>query len=246
MFEDDVPQKKIGVLSPLAVIDNSAYEFYQLVPRGFMMVTVPLGLQEFTAQDVERVFKPIDQQLDLLMERDVDIVQQAGVPLPILIGPEALQRLLDHIHEKTRVPATSTVLDVVAATKRLGLQKIAVANKWPEAMNRTLGQFFAREGISVVGANTQPMNPSQFVKMKSDASLRLAYDLGRGALQQFPEAEGVYVGGGAWLTLPVIERLEEEFGKPVITNQVASVWHSLNLLGCWQPIQGFGQLLRSS
>jgi maleate cis-trans isomerase len=90
------------------------------------------------------------------------------------------------------------------------------------------------------------MNPRQFVKMKSDASLQLAYDLGRGAWQKFPEADGVYIGGGAWLTLPVINRLEGEFGKPVITNQVATVWHVLNLLGCWQPIQGSGRLLRSS
>jgi maleate isomerase len=246
MFEADVPHKKIGVLSPLAVIDNNAYEFYQLVPRGIMMVAVPLGLQEFTAQDVERVFKPIDRQLDLLMERHVDIVQQAGVPLPLLIGPEALQRLLEHIEARTKVPASSTVLDVVAATKRLGIRKVAVANKWTEAMNGTLGEFFAREGIAVVGANTQPMHPSQFVKMPSDASLHLAYDLGRGALQRFPEAEGVYIGGGAWLTLPVIGRLEEEFGKPVITNQTATVWHVLHLLGCWQPIQGFGRLLLSS
>ena len=245
MFEEDVPKKKIGVLSPLAVIDNSAYEFYQLLPRGFMMVAVPLGLQEFTAQDVERVFKPIDRQLDLLMERDVDIVQQAGVPLPILIGPEALQRLLDHIEARTQIPASSTVLDVVAATKRLGIKNIAVANKWTEAMNRTLGQFFARDGISVVGANTQALNPSEFVKMTSEASLHLAYDLGRGALQKFPDAEGVYIGGGAWLAFPVIDRLEAEFGRPVITNQVATVWHILNLLGCWSPIQGFGKLLRS-
>ena len=48
--------------------DNSAYEFYQLVPRGIMMVTVPLGLQEFTAKNVERVFEPIDCQLDLLLK----------------------------------------------------------------------------------------------------------------------------------------------------------------------------------
>ena len=245
MFEDDVPKKKIGVLSPLAVIDNSAYEFYQIAPKRIMMVTVPLGLQEFTAKDVERVFAPIDEKLDLLLERSIDIVQQAGVPLPILIGPEALQRLLNHIEQKTRLPATSTVLDVVAATKRLGIKKIAVANKWTEAMNQNLAKFFAKEGISVAGANTQPMNPSEFVKMKSDASLHLAYDLGVGALKKFPAAEGVYIGGGAWLTLPAINRIEEEFGKPVITNQVATVWHVLNLLNCWNSISGHGRLLAS-
>jgi hypothetical protein len=132
MFEEFLPKKKIGVLSPLAVIDNIAYEFYQLVPSGIMMVTVPLGLQEFTAKDVERVFEPIDRQLDLLLERGIDIVQQTGVPLPLLIGPAALQRLLDRIAEKTRLPATSTVLDVVAATLRTCLMvRPKLLRAWP-------------------------------------------------------------------------------------------------------------------
>lgn len=62
MFEDYVPKRKIGDLAPLAVIDNHPYEFYQLVPSGVMLLMVPLGLQAFTAEDVERVFKPIDEQ----------------------------------------------------------------------------------------------------------------------------------------------------------------------------------------
>lgn len=245
MFEDYLPKRKIGSLCPLAVIDNHAYEFYQLVPKGVMLVMVPLGLQHFTPQDVERVFEPIDEQLELLMERRIDIVLQAGVPLPILIGPQALARLLDHIERKTGLPATSTVLSVVAAAKRLDLRKIAVANKWNDRMNQSLAGFFGRDGIEVVGSNKRSMVPSEFVTMDSAASIQLAYDLGRGALERYPEAEGVYIGGGAWLTLPVIGQLEKEFGKPIITNQVASVWHLLTLLDSWKPILGHGRLLAS-
>ena len=246
MFEQYLPKRKIGTLCPLAVIDNHAYEFYQLVPSGVMLVMVPLGLQQFTAQDVERVFEPIDERLDMLMERGIDIVLQAGVPLPILIGAEALERLLDHIKQKTGLPATSTVLSVVAAAKRLGLKKIAAANKWNDGMNQSLVGFFARDGIEMVGSNTQSMVPSEFVTMKSADSIQLAYDLGRGALERYPEAEGVYIGGGSWMTLPVIEQLEAELGKPVITNQVASVWQLLTLLDLWKPIRGHGRLLESS
>jgi maleate cis-trans isomerase len=246
MFEDYLPKRKIGTLCPLTVIDNHAYEFYQLLPSGIMLVMVPLGLQQFTAEDVERVFKPIDGRLDMLMERGVEIVLQAGVPLPILIGSEALSRLLDHIERKTGLPATSTVLSVVAAAKRLGLKKVAVANKWNDRMNQSLAEFFGRDGIEVLGSNTQSMVPSEFVTMKSAHSIQLAYDLGRGALERYPEAEGVYIGGGAWLTIPVIGQLEREFGRPVITNQVASVWQLLTLLNVWKPIRGHGRLLEST
>ncbi|HTN72577.1 MAG TPA: hypothetical protein VMO00_15970 [Methylomirabilota bacterium] len=246
MFEEDVPTRKLGYLSPLPIIDNSSYEFYQLVPPGIMMVAIPVGLREFTREDVERVFAPIDEQVALLVERGVDIILQSGVPLPLLAGRDFLARLLAHIEERAKVPATSTVLSVVAAAKHLGIKKIAVANKWNEQMNRTLGEFFAAGGVSMIGVSNRSMIPSEFVKLNSKESITLAYELGRGALEAFPNAEGVYIGGGTWLTLPVITRLEKEFGKPVITNQVATVWHLLTLLQCWKANSKYGVLMAST
>ncbi len=84
-----LPKPKIGVLTPLPVIDNGAYEFYRLVNDRIMLVMIPVGLAEFTGKDMEREFAPIDTYLDRLMERRVDIVMQSGVPLPALIGVAA-------------------------------------------------------------------------------------------------------------------------------------------------------------
>src|SRR4051812_22040196 len=145
MFERDLPKRKVGVLTPLPVIDNGAYEFYRLVKDRIMLVMIPVGVAEFTNKDVERVFAPIDSYLDKLMERRVDIVVQSGVPLPALIGVQAHDRLLGHMSDYTARPATSSILGVVEAAKRLGVTRIALANKWSEAMNGTLAQFFARE-----------------------------------------------------------------------------------------------------
>ncbi|MGH7845356.1 MAG: hypothetical protein ACREQW_09315 [Candidatus Binatia bacterium] len=245
MFEDYVPQKKIGYLSPLAVIDNGPFEFYQAAPKGVMLVMIPVGLQEFSKEDVERVFTSIDKDLEQLVEREIDIVLQAGVPLPLLVGPEYVDKLLAHIHQKTKLPAAATVYCVVNAAKRLGIKKIVAANKWNPKMNETLKQFFAQGGVSMIGAHSHSMVPREFLKMSDQASIDLAYDLGRGALQNFPDADAVYIGGGSWLTLPVIERLEEEFNKPVITNQISVIWDLCHKLECWTPRQGFGRLLES-
>jgi len=245
MFEDALPKRKIGVLSPLPVIENSAYEFYRIVGDRIMLVLIPVGLAEFSTKDVERVFAPIDSHLDKLMDRGVDVIVQSGVPLPILIGVEAHDRLIAHIAQYSGRPATSSILGIVAAAKNLGIRRIALANKWSDRMNRTLGEFFAREGIAIAGVASEVLSPAEFQKKSSGENIELAYELGRAAFKQFPTADGLYIGGGAWLSQPVCEALEREFDKPAISNQSAMIWDTLHRVDCWQPIQGHGRILSS-
>ncbi len=241
--DEYLPVRKIGHLSPLPVIDNSPYEFYKVAPERVMMVSIPVGLAEFSASDVERVFEPIEALTLALVERGVDIVIQGGVPLPLLIGQEALARVLERIERVGKVPATSTVLCVVEAAKGLGLKRIAVANKWSDAMNDTLAEFFATVGVEVVGTSARSMAPSEFQKMRSVDGIELAYELGKAALEAHPEADGLYIGGGAWLVMPATLRLEAEFGKPVINNQTSVVWDVCRRLDYWQPRQGLSKLM---
>ena len=197
VFETDLPKRKVGVLTPLPVIDNGAYEFYRLVKDRIMLVMIPIGLSEFSSRDVERVFAPIDSYLDKLMDRRVDIVVQSGVPLPALIGVQAHDRLIAYIAGYTRRPATSSILGVVEAAKHLGIARLALANKWSDQMNRTLGEFFARQHIAVAGVASKVLAPSEFQKMSGDDNIQLAYELGRQALIDLPDADGLYIGGGA-------------------------------------------------
>jgi maleate cis-trans isomerase len=246
MFEEFMPTVKIGALKPLPIIDNAAYEFYRIAPPGVMLVMIPVGLGEFSKKDVERVFEPIDSLVDQLMERGVDIIMQSGVPLPLLIGVDGHDRLLERIAKRCGKPVTSSVLGVVAAAKHLGIRKIALANKWSEPMNRVLGEFFARGGVEIAGVASEVLTPAQFQKISTADNMTLAFELGRAALKRFPEADGLYVGGGAWLSEPVCQALEREFGKPAISNQSAMIWDNLVRLGHWRPIPGQGRLLSAA
>ncbi len=238
MFTQSAPRHKIGFLKPLGVIDNAAYEFYRLAPRGVMAVMIPIGLGEFSARDVERVFAPLDSYLDTLMERGVDIVVQSGTPLPILIGMEAHDRMLEHMARRTGKIATSTVNAVVKGARDVGIRKIVHVNKWTDAMNGVLADFYARGGIETLGVSSRQLSPAEFVKISSQDNMRLAYELGRRAFLDFPACDGIYMGGGAWIAEPVAKQLEVEFGKPVICNTAAMVREACKLLGAWEPRAG--------
>jgi len=244
MFERYLPKHKVGVLLPLSIIDNAAYEFYRLAPPGVMQVMIPIGLAEFSPGDVERaLLKPLAANLDKLMERGVGLVVQSGTPLPTLIGVAAHDRMIDFMASHTGVKASSTVLAVCRAARHLGIRKMALVNKWSDAMNKVLGEFLAREGVAVRGAVTNELPPSEFQKINARDHMLMAYELGRRAFQDNPDCDAIYVGGGTWLSEPVCNRLEEEFGKPALCNQTAQLWDILHLLEDWAPIKGHGRLL---
>ena len=246
MFESFTPRLKIGCLMPGTIIDNHALEFYRLAPPGVMLVMVGVGLREFSSQDVERVFAPLDRYLDQLMERGVDLVIQNGVPLPILIGLEAHDRMIDHMARHTGKPATSTVLSVVRAAADLGVRKVAVVNKWTQEMNRSLAAFFARGGVTVVGSATKSLHPADFHRFNAGDHMQLAYALGRQAFRDHPDCDAVYIGGGSWIAEPVAARLEQEFGKPVLCNQSAVIRNTLKMLDVWAPIAGHSRALATA
>jgi maleate cis-trans isomerase len=242
MFEDALPKHKIGCLAPLGVIDNGAFEFYRLWPQGCMAVMISVGLTEFSSMDVERAFAPLDGYLDQLMERGVELIIQNGVPLPILIGLEAHDRMIAHMRDYTGLPATSTVNAVVKSAREIGIRRIVVGNKWSDSMNNSLATFFAREGIEVCGIANQSIAPKDFMKIKDAAHMELAYELGRRGFQDHPEADGLYLGGGSWLCEPVAKRIEDEFGKPVICNETARVRHVMQMLKDWTPRPDHGRI----
>jgi maleate cis-trans isomerase len=247
MWEKNIPKRRIGTLAPLAQIEYAPYEFYRLVPpsRGVMTIYVSVGLEKFSAKDVNRVFKPVEKMCKELAQRECDIIVQSGVPLPILIGVKAHDRLMKRIAKAGKCKVSSSVTAVAKAARHLGIKKIACANKWSPAMNKNLGEFFARERVKMIGVSSQIMTPDQFPDLSTKGGMDLAYDLGKRAIKENPGCDGLYIGGGAWLAYPVAHLIEKKFGIPCISNQDAVLWDCLKQVKYWKPIKGETKLLRS-
>jgi maleate cis-trans isomerase len=241
--EGYVPIRKVGYLYPQPILDYGPYEFYHMAPDRVLIVGIPLGLTEFSVEDVNRIYAPIDKACKLLVERHVDIIVQGGAPPAVILGREGLRRLLDHIASYAKLPVTSGILCCMEAAKTLGVKKIAVINKWTQSMNDSLARFFAEIGVTVAGTTSRSLQPTQFNKLTTDESVNLSYQLGRTALEAHPDADALYIGGGAWLTLPAVLQLEKDFGKPVIAQQPATAWHVCKMLDCWQPRKDMGTVL---
>jgi len=55
-----------------------------------------------------------------------------------------------------------------------------------------------------------------------------AQQLGREGMRKAPEAEGLFLPSGAWRPLAAVPILEDDYGKPVFTNDNTRVWRIIH------------------
>ena len=58
-----------------------------------------------------------------------------------------------------------------------------------------------------------------------------------------PEADGLFISCTGLDVLDIIEPLEQELGKPVVTSNQASYWKAFKMAKVMDPILGYGKLL---
>jgi len=58
------------------------------------------------------------------------------------------------------------------------------------------------------------------------------------------DADGVLIAGTGFRCVGILETLEQDLGRPVISANQASLWHCLRLAGVHAQIAGYGSLLR--
>ena len=58
-----------------------------------------------------------------------------------------------------------------------------------------------------------------------------------------PDADGVLIAGTGFRCVGILEMLERDLGRPVISANQASLWHCLRAAGIRAPVAGYGGLL---
>ena len=60
-----------------------------------------------------------------------------------------------------------------------------------------------------------------------------------------PAADAVFLSGLGMPTIPILETLEQDLGKPVISAASAMMWRALQIAGVRERVAGYGRLLTS-
>jgi len=138
------------------------------------------------------------------------------------------------------VPASTVLTAVVRGCQALALERIVMASPFPEDQDERLVKFLAHYGIDVVAFRGLGCPNADVIWQLPPAS---GYDLAMALLREHSDVDGIYLPCNKWRTISVIDRIERESGKPVVTNTQAWVWEALRLMNMLEPIGGHGRLL---
>jgi maleate cis-trans isomerase len=76
-----------------------------------------------------------------------------------------------------------------------------------------------------------------------DLSCGVGYNLATSLLRAYPDVDGLYMPCNKGRTVSVIERIEKNEGKPVVTNTQTWTWEAMRAMGMHDSISGYGRLL---
>jgi len=178
----------------------------------------------------------IDSSIELLAMVKPDVIVLAHTATSYYLGREREAGLLARLERSTGRRVITAFGSVVRALERLNVRRVALGTPYSPQTTLQSKAHLEAHGLQVVN----------FANLKGvtniyDETAERAYGLAR--MVDREGAEAVFLSGTGMPTLPVLEVLEQDLQKPVISSASAMMWHGLRLAGVGQPIPGYGRLL---
>ena len=178
----------------------------------------------------------IDESVEMLALVKPDIIVIAHTATSYHLGHGKEAELLTRLQQASGTPIVTAFGSVARALQRLGVKRIALGAPYARETMLQGKAHLEMHGFEVVTCD----NLAGVTNIYDETAER-AYKLARSI--DSPEAEAVFLTGTGMPTLPVLEALEHDLKKPVISSASAMMWNALRLCGVGEPVAGYGRLL---
>ena len=169
---------------------------------------------------------------------NVEVCLWACTSASFAFGVEGAQRQAQDLVDALSVPASSTSLAFLSASKALGLKRVAVAATYPEELSNAFRAFLETGGVEVVHMGCLGVwTGDEVALIERKEVLRFA------RANDHPDAEAVLIPDTALHTVDFLPELEAEVGKTVLTANQVTMWEALRLANRLTPQSNLGRLM---
>ena len=221
--------------------DTFMYEFYQIVPKGVVLVSHIIGLHNLTKDEFAAAYLKYKDGARDLAKVGVDLIALSGAPLFQLKGFGSDLEMIRELEKETGIPTiTSTTADI-EAMHVLNMKKLAIVSPYVDEVNERNVSWYRQAGFDVLSIKGLGIQKNSDI---ARLPFYAPYQLAREAFLETPGVDGIFIDCARWATIDVIEKLEQDFGVPVVSSNQAMIWFALRKANVRESIPGYGKLLR--
>ena len=230
---------KIGLLVPA---NNSVIEpeLGRALPEGVSLyATRMLARGDLTEEAIRAMEPQADRGVEELLATGVDLIAFADMVTTFVMPPDWSQRRTRQIAERTRRPCVTAASALWAALAALGRRAVSIATPYPRHLHALVAPFFEALDFKIISHDTADILAMAEVPRRPPQE---AYRLARSICR--PETEVLVILATDFRTFEILDALERDTGRPVVSTNQALFWHALRTLGVQDRLPGLGTLFR--
>lgn len=207
---------------------TSEGEYYRYTPDGVSVHSSRMMLEGGVADEdtLRRMSEDTERCAELLATTDVDVVAYSCTIGSMIKGVGFEEEIEQRIQEYAGAPAVATAASIKRAFDALGLESLAVTTPYISSLNTHEAEFLEDSGYEVVEMNGLGCETDEEIcAQRPETAYRNARRVDR------DDADGVFISCTGYRTFEIIERLERDLGKPVVTSNQATLWDALRTAG---------------
>lgn len=233
---------RIGVLSPNPNI-NLTCEWTGLLPEGVTFHEAVMGLTDVTPEKLLDMRQRAVTEAKKLADGMMDIILFACTSGSFVGGPGYDVNIIKELETAVGIPATTTSTCVLNAFADLGIKKIALVGPYTKEVFDIEINFFKEHGIDTLYAKSLGLHEiKDFVCLYEQPYMY--YRMAKEAYRSAPEIDAIFITCLCSPARKIINTLERETGKYVISSCLVSLYGVLKQLGIKEPIEELGHLGR--
>ena len=218
---------------------GSLEETIRLLPEGIGVVPLTVGISEGDRKDFDNALSAIEQRVGEMADIGVDLIAPAGAPPLMVHGYAGERAIVDKWEPTYGLPVITAGMSQVDAMRALGATRIVGVTYFSGDINDVFADYFRDAGFDVLAMDGMDVPFQQVQKLSS----KEVYAHTKAAFLRNPGADLVYMLGGGWRVLDIVEVLEQDLQVPVLHSVPARVWSTQQHFKVGQRTQGFGRLL---
>lgn len=172
----------------------------------------------------------------LLPDDRLDVIAFGCTSGAMVIGPAGVAAAIHRV--RPGVSVSDPVSAALGGLRALDAKRIALLTPYPDRTNAVVGEFVASQGFEIVakGSFKQP-GGKVIACIPPEDILEAGSALGSGA-----GIDALFISCTALRVSPVLRRLEERIGKPVVASNQALAWDCLRRAGIDNAVPNGGRL----